>query len=172
MNQNECLELAKLLFPKELPTPQQLEERYPPRNLPEGARVTRYAPSPTGHMHLGNLFSAFISERTAHSTGGVFFVRIEDTDKKREIADGVEAILQDLESFGFKVDEGITGVGEETGIYGPFHQRQREELYHVYARELVLQGLAYPCFCTAEELSALREQQEAQKLNPGYYGQF
>ncbi|MBQ6818163.1 MAG: glutamate--tRNA ligase [Clostridia bacterium] len=172
MSQEELLQLTNLLFPKALPTPQQLEEQYPPRNLPEGARVTRYAPSPTGHMHLGNLFSAFISERVAHTTGGVFFVRIEDTDKKREIEDGVSAILQDLASFGFQVDEGVTGVGEETGIYGPFHQRQREEIYHVYARELTLQGLAYPCFCTADELSALRERQEAQKLTPGYYGEF
>ncbi len=172
MNHEELMQLTNLLFPKPLPTPEQLEERYPVRSLPEGARVTRYAPSPTGHMHLGNLFSAFISERTAHTTGGVFYVRIEDTDKKREIADGVEAILQDLASFGFTVDEGVTGVGEETGIYGPFHQRQREEIYHVYAHELTLQGLAYPCFCTSEDLSVLREKQESEKLTPGYYGEF
>jgi len=172
MNQNQLQQLALLLFPHELPTPEQLEQQYPCRNLPEGARVTRYAPSPTGHMHLGNLFSAFISERTAHTTGGVFYVRIEDTDKKREIEDGVSAILQDLASFGFSVDEGVTGVGQETGIYGPYHQRQREEIYHVFAKQLVLDGLAYPCFCTAEHLSEMREQQEAKKLTPGYYGEF
>ncbi len=172
MNQEELLQLTNLLFPKTLPTPEQLELKYPQRSLPDGARVTRYAPSPTGHMHLGNLFSAFISERVAHTSGGIFYVRIEDTDKKREIEDGVSAILQDLERFGFCVDEGVAGHQQEKGIYGPFHQRQREEIYHVYARELTLAGLAYPCFCTADELADLREKQESQKLTPGYYGEF
>ena len=172
MNQDRLQQLAQLLFPNELPSSDQLEANYPLRDLSEGARVTRYAPSPTGHMHLGNLFSAFISERTAHTTNGVFYIRIEDTDKKREIEDGVSAILQDLANFGFTVDEGVTGEQEETGIYGPYHQRQRERIYHVYAKELVLQGLAYPCFCTAEHLSELREKQEAKKLTPGYYGEF
>lgn len=172
MNQGELQQLAALLFPKELPTPQQVEEKYALRHLPEGARVTRYAPSPTGHMHLGNLFSAFISERTAHTTGGVFYVRIEDTDQKREIEDGVIAILQDLQSFGFTVDEGVTGEAEETGAYGPYRQRLRKDLYHVFAKVLVLGGYAYPCFCSAEQLNELRQKQEAQKLTPGYYGAF
>lgn len=172
MNQNEFLQLADLLFDEDLPTPEQMEAQYPPRTLPEGARVTRYAPSPTGHMHLGNLFSAFISERTAHTTGGVFYVRIEDTDQKREIEDGVSAILQDLERFGFTVDEGVTGENSQTGIYGPYFQRQRKTVYHVYAKALTQAGYAYPCFCTAEELSSLRERQEAEKLTPGYYGEF
>ena len=172
MNQGELQQLATLLFPKELPTPQQVEEKYSLRHLPEGARVTRYAPSPTGHMHLGNLFSAFISERTAHSTDAVFYVRIEDTDQKREIEDGVTAILQDLQSFGFTVDEGVTGEEKEVGCYGPYRQRCRKDLYHVFAKVLVLGGYAYPCFCSAEHLNELRQQQEAQKLTPGYYGEF
>ncbi|MBR3844214.1 MAG: glutamate--tRNA ligase, partial [Clostridia bacterium] len=172
MNQQEFKQLADLLFPADLPTPAQLEEKYGPRNLPEGARVTRYAPSPTGFMHLGNLFSAFISERTAHTTNGIFYVRIEDTDKKREVEGGVTAILNDLASFGFSVDEGAAGEQEEKGEYGPYRQSQRKELYHVYAKELTLAGYAYPCFCTAEELSSLREKQEAEKLTPGYYGEY
>ena len=172
MNQQECQQLADLLFPARLPTPAQLEEQYKARELPEGARVTRYAPSPTGFMHLGNLFSAFISERTAHTTGGVFYVRIEDTDKKREVEGGVTAILQDLGSFGFKVDEGAAGEWEEIGAYGPYRQSMRKDIYHVYARELTLAGYAYPCFCSADELTAMREKQEAEKLTPGYYGEF
>ncbi len=172
MNQQEFKQLADLLFPNELPTPAALEEKYSARNLPEGARVTRYAPSPTGFMHLGNLFSAFISERTAHTTNGIFYVRIEDTDKKREVEGGVTAILSDLESFGFTVDEGAAGETEEKGDYGPYRQSHRKELYHVYAKELTLAGYAYPCFCTADELSALREKQETEKLTPGYYGEF
>lgn len=172
MNQQQNQQLAELLFPSALLTAQQLEEQYTVRNLPEGARVTRYAPSPTGFMHLGNLFSAFISERTAHTTGGVFYVRIEDTDKKREVEGGVTAILNDLASFGFTVDEGAAGEWEEKGDYGPYRQSMRKEIYHVYAKQLTLEGYAYPCFCTADELSALREKQEAQKLTPGYYGEF
>ncbi len=172
MNQQELQQLADILFPTALPAPQQLEEQYKVRNLPEGARVTRYAPSPTGFMHLGNLFSAFISERTAHTTNGVFYVRIEDTDKKREVEGGVTAILHDLASFGFTVDEGAAGEIEEKGDYGPYRQSMRKDIYHVYARELTLAGYAYPCFCSAEELSAMREKQEAEKLTPGYYGEF
>ena len=107
---------------------QQLEEQYKLRDLPEGARVTRYAPSPTGFMHLGNLFSAFISERTAHTTNGVFYVRIEDTDKKREVEGGVTAILNDLASFGFTVDEGAAGETEEKGNYGPYRQSMRKDI--------------------------------------------
>ena len=172
MTQQDFQQLADLLFPTALPTPAQLEEQYKLRDLPEGARVTRYAPSPTGFMHLGNLFSAFISERTAHTTGGVFYVRIEDTDKKREVEGGVTAILHDLASFGFTVDEGAAGETEEKGNYGPYRQSMRKDIYHVYARELTLAGYAYPCFCTADELTAMREKQEAEKLTPGYYGEF
>ncbi len=172
MTQQDFQQLADLLFPTALPTPAQLEEQYKLRDLPEGARVTRYAPSPTGFMHLGNLFSAFISERTAHTTGGVFYVRIEDTDKKREVEGGVTAILHDLASFGFTVDEGAAGETEEKGNYGPYRQSMRKDIYHVYARQLTLAGYAYPCFCTADELTAMREKQEAEKLTPGYYGEF
>ncbi len=172
MDQQQLTQLSARLFPDPLPTPQQLEARFAPRSLPEGARVTRFAPSPTGHMHLGNLFSSFISERTAHTTGGVFYVRIEDTDQKREVADGVSAILEDLANFGFTVDEGVVSARHEKGDYGPYYQRQRKEIYHVFAKLLLEQGLAYPCFCTAQELEDLRARQEAEKRTPGYYGPY
>ncbi len=172
MQTTDFAKLADLLFPAPLPAPQEWEERFPPRDLPEGARVTRFAPSPTGHMHLGNLFSAFMSERTAHATGGRFLVRIEDTDRKREVADGVAAILQDLAGFGFTVDEGVVAADRQTGDYGPYFQRARKAIYHTYARELVLAGLAYPCFCSEGELAALRARQEEQKITPGYYGRY
>ena len=164
--------LAELLFPQVDKTPEDYEALYPARGLREGARVTRYAPSPTGHMHIGNLFSAMVSERTARTSGGVFFVRVEDTDKKREIEGGVSGILRDLASYGIVPDEGAVAEGREEGTYGPYQQSHRREIYHCFAKKLVEEGLAYPCFCTAEELEALRAKQEEQKLTPGYYGRF
>ncbi len=161
--------LAQLLFPGPHATPEEMEAKYPKRNLPEGAKVTRMGPSPTGFMHLGNLLAAVTSERLAHQSGGVFILRIEDTDEKREVAGGVEAIISAFSRFGLVFDEGATETGDR-GAYGPYRQRQRAEIYHVFARELVLRGLAYPCFCTEEELSAMHSCQEAEKANFGYYG--
>lgn len=163
--------LAQLLFPDLQLTPEDIEKRYPPRNLPEGAKVTRIAPSPTGFMHLGNLFSAIISERLAHQSNGVFFLRIEDTDLKRAVEGGVETIINVFHRFGLNFDEGATIDGDK-GDYGPYRQRQRAEIYHVFAKELVLRGMAYPCFCTEEELAAMRETQQEKKLNFGYYGEW
>lgn len=168
MTDNE--KLAALLFPDVHLTPQQCEEQYPARQLPEGARVTRFAPSPTGYLHIGGLFAAMTARLTAQATNGVFFLRIEDTDKKREIADGVSAIVSGLDAFGITPDEGITGLESECGAYGPYQQSRRRALYHCFAKELVCQGFAYPCFCTEEDLTALREKQEAQSVNKGYYG--
>jgi len=164
--------LAEILFPNTHLTIEQMEEKFPKRKLKEGARVTRYAPSPTGFMHIGNLFTAFVSERVAHTTDGIFYVRIEDTDKKREVENGVEGILRDLESFGLAVDEGAKGQNEDKGDYGPYRQSQRKDIYHVFAKYMTEQGYAYPCFCTAEELDEIRSKQEAQKLDMGYYGEF
>ncbi len=164
--------LAELLFPNLELTPEDMEKRYPPRQLPEGAKVTRVAPSPTGFMHLGNLFSALVGERLAHQSNGVFFLRIEDTDLKRAVEGGVETIIKVFNSFGLNFDEGAGVNDSDRGDYGPYRQRQRAEIYHVYARELVLRGMAYPCFCTEEELNAMRETQQEQKLNFGYYGQW
>ena len=163
--------LAELLFPDVTDTPEMLEERFPQRNLPEGAVVTRMAPSPTGFVHLGNLVQGLTSERMAHQSGGVLFLRVEDTDAKREVPGAVEVLINTLKHYGIHFDEGATMDGDN-GIYGPYRQRQRAGIYHVYAKKLVSEGMAYPCFCTEEELSAMREQQEANKENTGYYGKY
>ena len=163
--------LADLLFPDVTDTPEALEERFPARQVPEGAVVTRMAPSPTGFVHLGNLVQGLTSERMAHQSGGILFLRVEDTDAKREVPGAVEVLINTLKHYGICFDEGATMDGDK-GIYGPYHQRQRADIYHVYAKKLVAQGQAYPCFCTEEELSAMRETQEANKENTGYYGEY
>lgn len=163
--------LADLLFPDVTDTPEALEERFPARQVPEGAVVTRMAPSPTGFVHLGNLVQGLTSERMAHQSGGVLFLRVEDTDAKREVPGAVEVLINTLKHYGICFDEGATMEGDK-GIYGPYHQRQRADIYHVYAKKLVAQGQAYPCFCTEEELAAMRETQEANKENTGYYGKY
>ncbi|MBO4383789.1 MAG: glutamate--tRNA ligase, partial [Clostridia bacterium] len=145
---------------------------YPARDLPEGARVTRFAPSPTGFLHIGGLFAAYVAKLTADTTGGLFLLRIEDTDKKREVEDGVSGIVKGLADFGVTMDEGVVGFGEESGAYGPYTQSARRDIYHCFAKKLTEDGLAYPCFCTAEELDAIRKQQEAEGVNPGYYGPY
>ena len=159
------------MFPGVTQTVDDLEQRFPPRSLKDGARVTRFAPSPTGFLHIGGLFSALISKLNATTTDGVFLLRIEDTDKKREIEDGVSEIIKGLRAFGVDPDEGVMGFGQESGAYGPYQQSRRAEIYHVVAKKLVEEGLAYPCFCTEEELGAIREKQEALQLDTkGYYG--
>ncbi|MBQ6852520.1 MAG: glutamate--tRNA ligase [Oscillospiraceae bacterium] len=163
--------LAQLLFPTVTDTPEALENRYPPRNLPEGAIVTRMAPSPTGFVHLGNLVQGLTAERMAHQSGGVLFLRVEDTDAKREVPGAVEVLLNTLKHYGISFDEGAV-IDGDSGLYGPYRQRQRASIYHVYAKKLVENGMAYPCFCTEEELSAMREQQEANKETTGYYGAY
>ena len=163
--------LANLLFPDITTTPADIEAMYPPRNLPEGAKVTRIAPSPTGFMHLGNLFSAIVSERLAHQSGGVFFLRIEDTDLKRAVEGGVETIIRVFHHYGLNFDEGATIEGDN-GAYGPYRQRQRAKIYQTFAKVLVERGLAYPCFCTEEELNEMRQKQQEMKINFGYYGEW
>ena len=163
--------LAELLFPHINTTPEDIEARYPKRDLPEGAKVTRMGPSPTGFMHLGNLYGALVDERLAHQSKGVFYLRIEDTDRKREVEGGVQMIIDAFKSFGLPFDEGATTDGE-TGIYGPYRQSQRAEIYQTFVKSLVQRGMAYPCFCTEEELSAAHEQQEKNKENFGYYGKY
>lgn len=163
------VELANLLFPHITKRPQDYEELYPKRNLPEDAKVTRLGPSPTGFIHLGNLYGAFADERLAHQSKGLFFLRIEDTDDKREVEGAVPAIITSLNHFGLAFDEGATLEGE-IGSYGPYYQSQRAEIYQCYAKWLVEKGLAYPCFCSEEALQETRERQESTKENPGYYG--
>lgn len=171
MTNNE--KLAQLLFPHISKTPQDYEAIYPPRDLPEGARVTRFAPSPTGFLHIGGLFTALSDVLTAKASGGVAYLRIEDTDKKREIDDGVSAIIEGFRAFGITFAEGVTGFGTESGAYGPYTQSQRAEVYQTIAKDLVLRGLAYPCFCSEDDLTALREQQEKDgALIKGYFGKY
>ncbi len=166
-------ELAEMLFPNIDKTPDYYEELYPERGLKEGARVTRFAPSPTGYLHIGGLFQALVDNMTAHVSGGVSYLRIEDTDKKREIDDGVSAITNGMKAFGVEFDEGITGFGTEKGAYGPYTQSQRVEIYQTVAKSLVKNGLAYPCFCSSDDLTALREQQEKDgALIRGYFGKY
>ncbi len=166
------LKLAQLLFPKVCDTPEMLEERYSKRPLPQGAIVSRFAPSPTGFLHIGGLFAAFIAERSAHSTGGVFYLRIEDTDKKREVENGISGIVKGISDFGLKIDEGMMSETQELGKYGPYIQSKRKDIYHVFCKKLVEEGYAYPCFCSAETIAEIREEQEKEKLLPGYYGKF
>ena len=163
--------LAELLFPHVTETPEEVEARFPARELPEGAVVSRMAPSPTGFVHLGNLVQGTISERMSHQSGGVLFLRVEDTDAKREVPGAVEVLINTLKHYSIHFDEGATIEGDN-GVYGPYRQRQRAAIYHVFAKKLVSEGQAYPCFCTEDELTAMREKQEAQKVNFGYYGEF
>ena len=163
--------LAELLFPHVTETPDEVEARFPLRANPEGAVITRMAPSPTGFVHLGNLVQGMISERMAHQSGGVLFLRVEDTDAKREVPGAVEVLINSLKHYSINFDEGAT-IDGDCGEYGPYRQRQRAAIYHVYAKRLVSEGKAYPCFCTEEELTAMRETQEANKENFGYYGKY
>ena len=163
-------ELAELMYPDVTKTIEDYEAMYPKRNLPEGAVVSRFAPSPTGFVHMGSLMSAFVERFVPKTTNGVFYLRIEDTDDKREVENGVQGIVDDLNNFGITRDEGVMGLNEEVGEYGPYVQTKRLEIYHTFAKWMVEQGYAYPCFCSAEELDVMRKKQEAKKVMPGYYG--
>ena len=165
-------QMAQLLFPHIDKTPADYEAMYPARNLPEGARVTRFAPSPTGFLHFGSLFAAFVSQKAAKASGGIFYLRIEDTDKKREVENGVSGMVNGLKDFGIIPDEGMLNETEEKGEYGPYIQSKRTPIYQAYVKSLVEQGLAYPCFMTEEEISAVRERQESEKELPGIYGDY
>lgn len=165
--------LAELLFPDVVNGPDYYEKKFPERDLPKGAEVTRMAPSPTGFIHLGNLYSALADERIAHRNGGVFYLRIEDTDEKRKVDGAVETIINVLRYFDIEFDEGAGFTdADPQNVYGPYFQRQRVEIYHAYAKDLVKRGLAYPCFCTEEELEEVRKKQEEDKAMTGYYGKY
>ena len=162
-------DLAELIFP-DVKDISYYEEKYPERNLPEGAVVTRFAPSPTGFVHIGGLYQALVARTVAEKTGGVFFLRVEDTDQKREVENGVTGIVNSLKDFDMAPDEGMISDTEEIGNYGPYKQSLRKEIYQAYAKYLLEQGKAYPCFCTPEDLDEIRQKQEAAKLRTGYYG--
>lgn len=174
-NTDNLQKLASLIFPDvtDADTVESLEERFPERGLSEGAKVTRIAPSPTGSMHIGNLYGGLADERIAHSAtkDGVFYLRIEDTDDKREVPGAVEKIIKYLGAFGIEFDEGASADGD-IGAYGPYRQRARAKIYHIVAKKLLLDGRAYPCFCTEEDLQKAHAAQEAAKENFGYYGKW
>ena len=165
-------EYADFLLPGIDKTVEDYEKMYPKRELKEGAIVTRYAPSPTGFVHMGALFASFIERKMARQTGGVFYLRIEDTDKKREIENGIESIVRDLANFGITIDEGVVSETEEKGMYGPYVQSKRKDIYQAFAKHLIENDLAYPCFKTEEELEEIRKEQEAIKDRIGYYGKY
>lgn len=165
-------QLADLIFPDVTKTPEDYLKAYPKRELAEGAKVTRYAPSPTGFQHIGGVFAALVNERIAKQSGGVFYLRIEDTDQKREVEGAIEDTIATMHNFGMDFDEGMTGENSSKGNYGPYKQSERAEIYKTFAKDLILKGLAYPCFMTAEELNEMREKQIASKLTPGCYGEF
>ena len=162
-------DLADLIFPEAKPI-SYYEEKYPERNLPEGAMVVRFAPSPTGYVHIGGLYQSIIGRTLANQTKGVFILRIEDTDQKRQIENGVVQIVDALKDFNIEFDEGMINETEEKGNYGPYKQSARKDIYQAYAKYLLEQGKAYPCFATPEELEEMRTKQEAAKLRTGYYG--
>ena len=163
-------ELADLIFPNVSSDTEVYEKRYPERNLKEGAVVSRFAPSPTGFVHMGSLLSAFIESFVPKTTDGVFYLRIEDTDGKRSVENGINGIIKDLKDFNIIPDEGMISETESIGNYGPYIQSKRKEIYESYAKKLIEEGLAYPCFCTEKDLTIMREKQEHKKTRIGYYG--
>ncbi|MFA6796093.1 MAG: glutamate--tRNA ligase [Bacilli bacterium] len=169
MHTNE--ELAELIFPEITETVEDLEKRYPPRDLPDGAEVTRFAPSPTGFLHTGSLFTALIAYKIAKQSNGVYFFRLEDTDQKREISGSGKELVEQLEAFGITQNEGYFGDTEK-GNYGPYVQSKRSKIYKICIKDLIKRGLAYPCFCTAKDLDDLRMTQNANRVVPGYYGEY
>ena len=161
-------ELSELIYPDITKTVDDYEAMYPARELPQGAKVTRLGPSPTGFIHLGNLYGAFVDERLAHQSGGVFYLRIEDTDDKRFVENAVETIISSLSFFGIKFDEGVTADGD-VGAYGDYTQSHRGEIYRCYAKKLLSEGKAYPCFLSEDEITKIREEEEKLKITPGIY---
>lgn len=164
-------ELAELIFPHINKTIEDLEKEYPERNLKEGAKVTRFAPSPTGFLHTGSLFTSLVAYKIAKDSNGVFYIRLEDTDTKREIEGSGEHLIKQLHMFNIIPDEGYLGVKEE-GIYGPYKQSQRKEIYEIVIKDMIRKNLAYPCFASEEDLNKLREEQTKNKEITGYYGKY
>ena len=165
-------EFAEFLIGKTAHTKDEYEAMYPERNLKDGAMVTRFAPSPTGFVHIGSLFTSFLDTKYAKQSGGVSYLRIEDTDGKRTVENGIQGIIDDLKNFQIDIDEGVISETEEKGAYGPYIQSERKEIYRTYAKHLVEEGLAYPCFCSQEEIDEIRKIQEMNKERIGYYGSY
>lgn len=164
-------DLANVIFPDITMTIEDYEKMYPRRELKEGAKVTRFAPSPTGFVHIGNFMAATIDYVIAKKSGGIFYLRNEDTDQKREVATAMQKIMEVLNYYGMQPDE-YEFNGEVVGNYGPYVQSERKEIYHAFIKYLIEIGRAYPCFCSAETLNAIRENQEKKKERTGYYGRY
>ena len=164
--------LAEMIYPDVDTSQEYYFEKYSRRCLKVGAKVTRYAPSPTGFQHIGGVFSSLIDERLATQSGGVFYLRIEDTDQKREVEGAIEDTISTMNDFGLNFNEGMIDESNSKGNYGPYRQSERVDIYKTFAKDLIKKGLAYPCFFTTEELNELRESQVAQKITPGYYGEY
>lgn len=165
-------EIIQKLLPEQLETPESIESKYQDRQLPAEAMVTRIAPSPTGFMHVGTLYAALINERFAHQSNGIFYLRVEDTDKKREVEGAIKIVTDSLAHFDITPDEGEMPDGQEQGAYGPYKQSERAGIYKTFVKKLLEEGKAYPCFCSAEELETMRKTQEEQGVRPGYYGEW
>lgn len=165
-------ELAELMFPNVEHDTEYFEKKYPDRELKEGAVVSRFAPSPTGFVHMGSLLAAFIEQKVPRDTDGVFYLRIEDTDGKRTVENGIQGIIDDLKNFDIEIDEGVISENDQKGQYGPYIQSERKDIYNTYAKHLVAEGYAYPCFCTQEEIDEIRKMQELNKERIGYYGSY
>ena len=163
-------DLAEVMFPNVTKTIEDYEAMYPERDLPEGAVVSRFAPSPTGFVHMGSLLAAFVERKVPKDTNGVFYLRIEDTDQKRSVENGIQGIIDDLKNFDITIDEGVVSETEEKGNYGPYIQSKRIDIYNTFAKWLVENDYAYPCFCSAEQLDEIRKYQEVKKQRIGYYG--
>ncbi len=164
-------DLADLIFPNLEHDVEYYEALYPERNLKEGEKVTRFAPSPTGYLHIGGFFQALIDYVLAKNSNGIFYLRNEDTDKAREVDTAVELIMKTLNQYGLVPDE-YEYEGKIVGEYGPYIQSERKEIYHAYIKRLIEIGRAYPCFCTREELNEMRQKQEERKKRTGYYGSY
>ena len=165
-------ELADLMYPHVTKTIEDYEKIFPKRNLKDGAMVSRYAPSPTGFVHMGNMLSCFIENIVPKRTGGKFYLRIEDTDQKREVAGGIDNIISAMKTIGLSYDEGVISEEEELGSYGPYIQSKRRDIYHAFAKYMIENDLAYPCFCEAEEIEEIRNIQKENKERIGYYGEY
>lgn len=165
-------EIIAKIFPNPLPSVSEIEAKYPPRALPQGAKVTRVAPSPTGFMHVGGIYAGLMCERVAHQSGGVFYLRVEDTDQKRKVDGAVDLITNSLGRYGIFIDEGVDKDGRDFGAYGPYTQSLRKDIYQAYAKSLLEKGLAYPCFCAQDDLDLMRKIQEKNGTRPGYYGRY
>ncbi|KKQ16594.1 MAG: glutamyl-tRNA synthetase [candidate division WS6 bacterium GW2011_GWF1_36_8] len=166
----ENIQLANMLFPEVKETPEDIEKKYPKRELKKGEMVLRFAPSPTGFLHIGSVFVSLIDRILTNQKGGTFILRIEDTDKTREVEGGINMIVKGLEGFGISFDEGMTGDDKSKGEYGPYLQSKRLDIYKVYAKDMIVNGNAYPCFITEEELGEIRKKQEEMGVRTGYYG--